>query len=166
LFLLCSIGKRLQSSVEAVGHEAGISSMLLRRSAFGILAAIFLLSGAEASAGDYTVSYAFDAGEELNDAGKQTCEYKSFCTIVSEKLKLSILLAFWDPNHRVVTISVSGEKGRWGCCYFSDGANSIERNVKDSLVRVYVYVGRRRIRNEFIVNEPLGTLYLQFLDMK
>jgi hypothetical protein len=137
----------------------------LRRSIFGLLAALFLLSSAHASDGDFTVSYAFDAGEELKDSGAQTCEYKSFCTIVSEKLKLSILLAFWDPYHRKVTISVSGEKGRWGCCYFSDGVDSIERNVRD-LVRVYVYVGRRRIRNEFIVNEPLGTLYLQFSDMK
>lgn len=139
--------------------------MLLRRSVFGFLAAFFLLSSVDASAGDYVVAYAFDAGD-IQDSGKQTCEYKSFCTIESEKLKLSILLAFWDPNHRIVTISVSGGKGRWGCCYFSDGVHRIERNVRDSLVRVYVYVGRPRIRNEFIVNEPLGILYLQFSDMK
>ena len=133
----------------------------------GLLLLIFcLLSSVAASAGDYTVSYAFDAREELNDSGKQTCEYKSYCRIESEKLKLSIRLAFWDPNHRIVTISVSGEQGRWGCCYFSDGVDDVKRDARDSLIRLYVYVGRRRIRNEFIQNEPLGILYLQFLDIK
>jgi hypothetical protein len=131
-----------------------------------LLVAFCLLLSAEASAGDYIVSYAFDAGEGLNDSGKQTCEYKSYCRIESEKLKLSISLAFWDPNHRIVTISVSGEQGRWGCCYFSDGVDDVKRDARDSLIRLYVYVGRRRIRNEFIQNEPLGILYLQFLDIK
>ena len=137
------------------------------RSVYALLVvASCLLSSPGASAGDYTVAYAFDAGEELNESGKQTCEYKSFCMIESEKLKLSIELAFWDPNHRIATISVSGKQGRWGCCYFSDGVDSIKRNVRDSVVRVYVYVGRPRIRNEFIQNEPLGILYLHFLDLK
>ena len=140
--------------------------MLLRRSVFVLLAAFFLLSSAHASDGNFTVSYAFDALDGLNDLGKRICEYKSSCTIESEILKLSIELAFWDPNHRIVTISVSGERGRWGCCYFSDGVREVKRDVRDSVVRLYVYVGRPRIRNEFIQNEPLGILYLRFLDMK
>ncbi len=138
--------------------------MFSRRSIYGWLAGVFLLSSVEASAGDYTV-YAFDAGD-IDDAGKVTCKYKSFCIIKSEKLKLSIWLAFWDPNHRDVTVSVSGEKGRWGCCYFSDGVDRVKHNARDSLIRLYVYVGRPRIRNEFIINEPLGILYLKFLDLK
>jgi hypothetical protein len=130
-----------------------------------LLVAFCLLLSAEASAGNYTVSYAFDAGEELNDSGKQTCEYTSYCRIESEKLKLSISLAFWDPHHRIVTIEVAGKGGRWGCCYFSDGVGSVERNAVDSLICLYVYVGRRRIRNEFIQNEPLGILYLDFIEI-
>lgn len=47
-----------------------------------------------------------------------------------------------------------------------DGIIIFRGMQRDSLVRVYVYVGRPRIRNEFIVSEPLGTLYLQFSDMK
>lgn len=139
--------------------------MLPRRSIYGLLAGALLLSTVDASAGDYTVSYAFDAGD-INDAGKATCEYKSYCKIKSKKQKLSIELAFHDPDHRIVTIWVSGEEGRWGCCYFSDGVDSIKRNARDALIRLYVYVGRPRIRNEFILNEPLGILYLQFADMK
>jgi hypothetical protein len=139
--------------------------VLSGRSIYGLLAGVFLLSSVDASAGNYTVSYAFDAGD-INDAGKATCEYKSFCRIGSEKLKLSIMLAFWDPNHRIVTISVSGEQGRWGCCYFSDGVDSVKRDARDAPIRLYVYVGRPRMRNEFILNEPLGILHLQFSDMK
>jgi hypothetical protein len=135
-----------------------------------ILGLMFLtlcpLRSVGAAAATYTVSYAFDAVDELNDWGTQTCEYTTYCRFKSEKLKLSIELAFWDPNHKKVTIRVSGERGRWGCCFFPDGVDKIERDAKESLIRLHVYVGHQRIRNEFIQNEPLGTLYLHFIEIQ
>ena len=137
------------------------------RSILIVLLGLFLLSSTSASASDYKVAYAFDAGE-LNDAGKkEDCEYKTWCQITSEKLNLSITLSFWRPDHKEVTISVNGYKaGRPACCYFADGVPTVRRNAKDSLVRLHVFEGHERIRNEFIQNAYLGTLYLRFSDMK
>jgi len=133
----------------------------------GLLPLTFcLLRSIGATAAGYTVSYAFDAGEELRDWGTQTCEYTTYCRFESEKLKLSIELAFWDPKHRTVTIWVSGERGRWGCCFFSDGVDEAKRDATEPLIRLHIYVGHRRIRNEFILNEPLGTLYLHFIEIQ
>jgi hypothetical protein len=131
----------------------------------GLLTMLCLLSSVGANAAGYTVSYAFDAGEELRDWSTQTCEYTTYCRFESEKLKLSIELAFWDPKHRIVTIRVSGGRGRWGCCFFSDGVAKIEYDATEPLIRLHVYVGHRRIRNEFIQNELLGTLYLHFIEI-
>jgi hypothetical protein len=141
--------------------------VFLRRSIFVLFLVNFLLSNASASAGDYTVAYAFDAGD-LNDASKRVdCEYRAPCEITSEKLNLSISLIFWRSDHKKVTISVSANRAsRSGCCYFSDGVSTVERNPRDSLVRLHVFEGRARIRNEFILNTLLGVLYLQFSDMK
>jgi hypothetical protein len=131
-----------------------------------LLGMFLLLSSADASAGDFTVAYAFDAGD-VNDAGKTTtCEYKTFCRIESDKLKLWISLSFWNSDHKEVDVQVSGNKGRPACCFFFDGVDSVRRNARQSLIRLHVFEGRRRIRNEFIQNAPLGVLYLQFSDMK
>lgn len=141
--------------------------MLLIRSIFVLLLVTFLLSSARASAGDYRVTYGFDTGD-LNDTGmKVDCEYKAVCEIKSEKLNLSISLGFWHPDHKKVTISVDANRaGRSGCCYFSDGVSTIERNPREPFIRLNVFEGRARIRNEYILNTFLGVLYLQFLDMK
>ncbi len=140
--------------------------MFLTRSIFAVLLTGFLLSSAGASAGDYTVAYAFDAGD-VNDAGKiEGCEYEKPCLFKSEKMDLSVLLTFWHPNHDEVHVHVYGITGRPACCYFFDGNDTVRRNARDSLIRLHVFVGRRRIRNEFIQNQLLGILYLQFLDMK
>src|SRR5258708_4709765 len=94
--------------------------VFLMRSIFVLLFAGFLLSSAGASAGDYTVAYAFDAGD-LNDAGKtEKCEYKETCRITSDKLKLSIVLIFVPPYHNEVHVRVDGSKERLACCYFWD----------------------------------------------
>ena len=133
------------------------------RAIHAVVLSALCLSGANAFASDYAVSYAFDAGD-INDWGKATCEYTSFCKIDSRRTNLSISLAFWDPSHREMTISVSGQDSRWDCCYFSDGADTTKRKVT-SPIRLYVY-GRRRPRDEHLFTEPLGILYLQFLEMK
>jgi hypothetical protein len=140
--------------------------VLLMRSISVLLFAVSLLSSAGASAGDYTVAYAFDAGD-LNDAGKtEKCEYKETCRITSDKLKLSIVLIFVSPDHNELHVRVDGSKGRLACCYFWDGVVSVSRNSRGPLIRLHVFEGRARIRNEFIQNAPVGILYLQFSDMK
>ena len=132
------------------------------------LLVFFLLPSVGASAGDYTVSYAFDAGD-VNDAGKTECEYKYICTVSFEKLDLEILLSFVypehdHPKHHEARIKIYGTRATV-CCYFADGVDRVVRDA-GSLIRLRVYKGRKRIRNEYIQNEPFGILYLQFSDLK
>src|SRR5436309_382237 len=78
------------------------------RSAWVVLLGFFLLSSSAASAGDYTVAYAFDAGDE-NDTGKiADCAYEKPCYLKSEKLSLSMVLTFWGQNHDEVHVRVGG----------------------------------------------------------
>jgi hypothetical protein len=140
---------------------------LIRSICAALLAVPFLfLSDVDASAGDYTVAYAIDAGDQ-NDAGKiEICEYTKFCLIKSEKLRISLSLSFWHPDHNEVDIQIYGNQGRSACCYFADGVDSVVRKARGSLIRLRVFEGRRRIRNEFLQNAPVGILYLQFSEMK
>jgi hypothetical protein len=97
---------------------------------------------------------------------KENCEYNKFCLIRSESLELSISLSFWHSDHQEVDIRLYGNKGRPACYYFADGVDSVVRNARGSLIRLHVFEGHARIRNEFIQNAPLGILYLQFSNMK
>ena len=138
--------------------------MLSATCRFLLLALCFLSSGAFAA--DYKVSYAIDAGD-VTDSGTLACDDKSTCKIKLERLQLSFKLEFKDPRNRGrVTIRILGEGDRSGCCYFSDGVDEVNRDVMDSPLRLYLYAGRPRNRNEFIINEPLGILHLQFVDLK
>jgi hypothetical protein len=142
------------------------SLVRLIRSICVALAAFLFLLGAEASAGDYKVTYAIDAGDK-NDAGTiEKCEYTKFCRIESEKLKISILLSFGQPDHNDVDIHIYGNRGWSSCCYFADGVDSVVRDARGSLIRLRVFEGRRRLRNEFLQNAPVGVLYLRFSDLK
>ena len=141
--------------------------MLLMRVACSFLLVFVVLMSSDVSAADYKVSYAIyvlDSGD--NDSGTATCEYKSDCKIKSEKLKVSITLRSRDPIYwNRVNIEISGDGPRSGCCYFEDGADRVVRDLRDSPIRLGVYVGRRRSRaSEFLINEPFGILHLQFLD--
>lgn len=130
-----------------------------------LLASCFL-SGIDARASDYAVSYAVDT-DDINDWGVTACEYKSFCRIDSRRAKLSISLDFaTDDNHESVTIRASGDEDEWDCCYFTSGANVAKRDVRELPIRLLFYAKRRFAANEFFLNQPLGILYLQFLDTK
>jgi hypothetical protein len=129
----------------------------------------FLLSPSSAFATDYKVSYAIDAGD-INDAGTVTCDEKSDCKIESKKLNFTVTLRPFGQSYRgALTIGISGDSNRWDCCYFADGVDEVVRAVTaESPIRLGVYVGRRqghpRRSTEYLINEPLGILYLQFPD--
>ena len=134
------------------------------------LLAFFSFPSAGASAADYKVSYAIDAGD-INDAGTVRCDENSDCKIKLKKQNFTITLRPFGRSYRgAVTIGISGDSNRWGCCYFADGVDEVVRDVTaESPIRLGVYVGRRqnhpRRTSEYLINEPLGVLYLQFLDV-
>lgn len=126
---------------------------------------VLLLWHPRAFAGDYIVAYALEAGDQIETGKTEKCEYRYYCTISLKKLGISILLSFWDPNRNKVHVAIFGDR-RPNCCFFADGVDSVSRSARGSLIRLNVYEGHARRRNEFIRNSPLGILNLQFSDMK
>ena len=123
--------------------------------------------GGHAFAGDYTVSYALDAGDLKDSGTSHDCTYGQSCTIRSDKLDLSVIVAVYLPDRRKpkhASISVLGGRSRLDCCFFPDGVSDFDFDFEKPFVKIGVYEGRRRRRNEFVLNSPLGILYLQFSD--
>jgi len=137
---------------------------VLLRAAYVVLPAFLFLSSVSASAGDYAVSYALDTGDLIEAARTEKCEYRQACEINLEKAELTISLTFWRPDHNEVHVGVSGQ--RLGCCYFTDGVESVYRDVRGTTIRLPVFEGRARKRNEFIQNILVGVLYLRFSNTK
>ena len=152
--------------------------MLLRRILSVVIAAAGLLASVDAFAADYTVSYAFDgttredvaagATSSLNEAGTtKECQYETSCTIELTKSDLTISLIVKRSGRRKVVVYADGGRSRsTGCCYFSDGLRLVESELTQPLLRLYIYEGHARKRNEYVQNLPLGLLYLQLSDLK
>lgn len=136
------------------------------------------LSSVDAFAGDYTVSYAFDgttsedvatgATSAFNETGTtKACRYDSYCTLELARSNLTISVRVQrSGRHRVVVLADGGRSRGMACCYFSDGDRSAERDLAQPLLRLHIYEGRARRRNEVVQNIPLGLLYLQFSELK
>jgi hypothetical protein len=141
---------------------------LLVRKLYAALLVLFVLLGAEARAGDYTVSYAFD-GKDSNEVGTaRECSYDALCTIELRQidLKVSMSLGRDGSGREQISISIHGGLSLGlGCCYFADGVNHLFFGFQP-FVHLGVYEGRPRRRNEWVLNSYFGVLYLQFSDMK
>ena len=123
---------------------------------------VVALTSTMSRAGDYVVSWAFDAGEKNETGIRADCVYTERCTVKPEKSDFEVELTFWRPESRIARIRISTV---FGCCYFSQGESFVKRGT-DSLIRLGVYEGRRRKGNEYVLNTPVGILYLQFSDLK
>jgi hypothetical protein len=132
--------------------------------AIWILLVFVLWQSPGAFAGDYSVAYAFEVGDQIETGKTDDCEYLYFCTISLKKLGLYVNLSFWDPKRNSVVIGAHGDR-RPNCCFFADGARSVSRRAR-SVIRLNVYEGHARRGNEFIRNAPFGILNLHFSDMK
>ena len=156
------------------------SMPFLNRLLFIVVTVIAAAKSYVASAGDYTVSYAFDGTtvqdvaaavtSPLNEQGtRQDCRYDTFCTIRLEKSDLEIRLDVSQASRHGRRIFVSANGGRaqgLACCYFSDGERTFSRELREPFVKLHVYDGHRRKGNEFVQNFHLGVLYLQFSGLR
>ncbi|WP_035705045.1 hypothetical protein [Bradyrhizobium genomosp. I (2014)] len=130
-----------------------------------------------AIAGDYTVSYAFDgttradvargATGASNEVGiAKECRYGQRCTIELTKSDLTISFhverSGW--SHKVTVFADGGRSRSDGCCYFFGGDRLVSKELTEPLLRLWIYEGQARKRNEYVENLPLGLLYLQFSD--
>lgn len=152
--------------------------MLLSRIFIIMIFATVLLPSVDAFAGDYTVSYAFDgttkedfvagATSSLNEEGAtKVCLYERSCTIELRKSDLTISIDVRrSSRHEVVVYAYGGRSRSAGCCYFSGGDTRIEGDLGQPLLRLRIYEGHARKRNEVVQNLHLGLLYLQFSDLR
>jgi hypothetical protein len=129
---------------------------------------------------DYTVSYAFAGATDRGAAATATnpvteegtrrdCTYGTFCKLALNKSDLEIWFGVSRAERGQTTISVTADGGRTHgveCCLFGDGQSRYSGPLWDPLVRLYIYDGHRRRRNEVVQNVLLGTLYLQLSDLK
>ena len=130
-----------------------------------VLLTLSLFFNLPAAAGDYTITYAFD-GPEAIETGKAECECRSYCEIKFENAGVSLSLGFRDARHTSLGISAYAPR-RANCCFFSDGVDSVSRDIRvSSLIRLRVYEGHRRRGNEFIQNLPIGLVYLKISDLR
>lgn len=152
--------------------------MLLRRILSVMIVAASLLLSVDAFAGDYTVSYAFDgttsedvaagATSSLNEEGAaKECQYDRPCTIELTKSDLTISIDVRrSSRHEVVVYAYGGRSRSAGCCYFSGGDTRAKLDLTQPLLRLRIYEGHARKRNEVVQNLHLGLLYLQFSDLR
>lgn len=143
-----------------------------------VIVAIGLLLSLDAFAGDYTVSYAFDGttradvargvmGASNEEGIAKECQYGRRCTIALTKSDLTISFSVErSAYHDVIVFADGGHSRGVGCCYFSGGDRRAERRLSEPLLRLWIYEGQARKRNEYVENIPLGLLYLQFSDLK
>ncbi|MGL9620921.1 hypothetical protein QRQ56_23175 [Bradyrhizobium sp. U531] len=143
-----------------------------------VIVATGLLLPLDAFAGDYTVSYAFDGTTRADVAAGVTsalsekgttkeCQYGRRCMIELTKSDLTISFSVErSAYHDVVVFADGGRSRSAGCCYFSGGDRRAEKRLTEPLLRLWIYEGQERKRNEYVENIPLGLLYLQFSDLK
>jgi hypothetical protein len=151
--------------------------MLLRLVLSFVMVATGLVVSRDALAGDYTVSYAFDGTTRADVARDVTgasneggvakeCQYERRCTIELTKSDLTISLNVERSGaHKVMVFAEGGRSRSAGCCYFSGGDRLAAKELTQPLLRLWIYEGQARKRNEYVENIPLGLLYLQFSDL-
>src|SRR4051794_16910907 len=125
--------------------------MLSKRIVSVMIVATGLLLSADAFAGDYTVSYAFDGTTKadvaagttsaLNEEGTTNeCHYEKPCAIELTKAGLTISLSVKPSGPRKVVVFADGGCSRSaGFCYFSGGDRLAAREVTQPLLRLYIY---------------------------
>jgi hypothetical protein len=77
---------------------------------------------------------------------------------------LQIVIGFIHADHHSAEVEIYG--GPSGCCYSADADRTIYLDVEQGLLRIPIYVGKKRKRNEFVRNERFGTLYLRFSKLR
>lgn len=128
-------------------------------------------------AGDYTVSYAFDGTTEqdvaagiaspLNEAAtSKDCVYDTQCRIKLDKSDLVLTVVVTRAKRNNVSIWADRRRMDSSCCYFSGGERHVSWELNDDLLRLRLYEGHARKRNEYVQNLSLGVLYVQFSDLR
>jgi hypothetical protein len=141
------------------------------RSLKGLFSAFLVLSclpAFQARAGDYEVAYAINA-RGVTEKGKSTeCTYRDPCKLKLENSSITIIIHFrgfrrspgaFRAERRSYDIYIHGQGN---CCYFADADDRVSIDDNGRLRRFPIFEGRRRHRNEYVMNRRIGELFLAF----
>lgn len=117
--------------------------------------ALFVFSP-HAHARDVEIAYAVNVEGKVDKGKVERCRVGDQCRIVSKDTGLTISIY---PRERRTRIHVWGEVD---CCYFWNGDDSVSVDLHEPLHRFNIYKGRGRKRNEVILNQKIGELYVGF----
>jgi hypothetical protein len=144
-------------------HRTKPTPPRLRRYRPALALLMLLLAHAPARAGDYSIVYALEIGEQTETGKIDHCEYTKPCVIKSTDFGLSISADFIYPENRTISVSAYGKPG---CCYFADGKETRSFDSRQPIPSIAIFEGHARRRNEFVQNYRLGTLHLKLLNLQ
>jgi len=138
------------------GHSSGVFLAMIVASAFCLLPFKTL-------AGDYKVDYAIDVHGVAESGETSECSYGRSCRLEFRESHIYVYLIFNGASNKRFSVTIHGRDD--ACCYFSDGDTSKMFIENRQINKLKVFEGRRRRGNEFVRNEPIGTLFLAFKDV-
>ena len=124
-----------------------------------LLAAFMLvLVTTDGRAADYSLAYGIELNGMRDTGILNQCHTGGPCEIRNDRLGLLITVtvdrANWQADIRIAH--------RGTCCLFGLGDDSHRADVRQDLIRVPIYDGKRRLQNEAAHNISVGTLWLAF----
>jgi hypothetical protein len=122
-----------------------------------LAAAVIVGAHATCAAGDYSIEYAIYA-DYSSSRGTLDCSSGKPCRKQIDELKLRLKIFLPTRANQDAEVFLSG---RAGCCLFRDGklsATVYPRGRK----KLAIFEGRARKGNEFVLNNEVGTLILDF----
>lgn len=126
-----------------------------------LLAAFMLVAvTTNVRAADYSLAYGIELNGMRDTGTMDQCDIGQRCEIRNARLDLLIIvtvdrIASWQAD-----IFIYGHRGN--CCLFGDGDHRYRADIRQALIRVPIYEGKRRLGNEFVQNKSVGTLWLSF----
>jgi hypothetical protein len=119
--------------------------------------ALSISSASPVRAGDYKVAYALDIKGRKISGVLDECNFGKVCRKNIDELALGIGVIAENAGDRRVFVAIDGSGG---CCFFSDGVDSMRIDSTERLNQLPVFEGIRRSGNEFVRNQRIGTLYI------
>jgi hypothetical protein len=122
-----------------------------------LAAAVVVGAHATCAASDYSIEYAIYA-DDLSSRGTLDCSSGKRCMKRIDELKLRLEIFLRTRANQAAEVLLSG---RAGCCLFHEGSRSAVVYPRGR-TKLAIFEGRARKGNEFVLNNAVGTLILEF----
>src|SRR5215468_10429065 len=110
-------------------------------------------------AADYSLSYGIELNGMRATGTLNQCNIGQRCEIRNDRLDLSVSVTVDRVANWLADVRIAHQGT---CCLFGGGDDSYLANVRQDLIRIPIYEGKRRLKNEVVQNKSVGTLWLSF----